>query len=44
MNSKAWLIEEFDRPVTRCIVVVIPSGIIPVPVLVYSLCEGFLGL
>jgi hypothetical protein len=44
MNSDAWPIEKFDRPVTRGIVMVIPSGIIPMPVLVCSLRKGFLGL
>jgi hypothetical protein len=44
MNSKAWPIEKFDRPVTRRIVMVIPPGIIPMPVLVCSLRKGFLGL
>ena len=44
MNSDGWPVEKFDRPIARGIVMVIPSGIIPMPVLVCSLHKGFLGL
>jgi hypothetical protein len=44
MNSDAWPVQKSDRTIARRIVVVIPSGIIPMPVLIYGLCQGFLGL
>ena len=38
VNADAWTVEKLDRPIAGGIVMVIPSGILPMPVLVCSLC------
>jgi len=44
MNTDASPLEKFERPVARHIVMVIPIGIIPLPLFVGGLREGFRGL
>jgi hypothetical protein len=44
VNAHRRPVEKLDRPIAGSIVMVIPSGILPMPVLICSLRKGFLGL